>query len=101
MSLPSAEEFRALMSAARDCGVTRVKFSDGAGTDLEVELAPASPGERVVQQINASAGADPLDLIRRSAAEGQLMPPVRDLLDLIANGVRVIPTGDGDPTRPE
>lgn len=100
MGLPSAEEFRALLTAARDCGVTRCEF--GADGSVRFEMAAPTPGERVVQQINAaSPTGDPLDIIRRGAANGQEMPPVRDLLDLIANGARVIPAGNGDPTRPE
>ncbi len=100
MPLPTAEQFRALLTAARDCGVTKCEFApDGS---IRFEMAPVSPGERVVNEINAAtAGQDPLDVIRRQVSSGNELPPVRDLLDLVANGARVVQVGNGDPTRPE
>lgn len=98
MPLPSAEEFRALLTAARDCGVTRVKFSEGDNA-LEVELAAVSPGERIVEKLNSGGhlDEDPMTVIRREAAAGNKMP-ARDMLDHLVSGGRFVQVS-GDPTQ--
>jgi len=102
MNLPSAEEVRAVLTAARDCGVTRLKITLGPNPVFEAEMAPTSDGERILEKINRAAPLDddPLAIVRREVAAGNKMP-ARDLLDLIANGTRVVPVGSGDPTQPE
>lgn len=102
MNLPSAEEVRAVLTAARDCGVTRLKITLGPDSVFEAEMAAASDGERIIEKINRGAplNDDPLAIVRREVAAGTRMP-ARDLLDLVANGTRVIPVGGGDPTQPE
>jgi hypothetical protein len=100
MDLPKAEDLRALLEAARACGVTRLKITPDGG--VEAELAQATLGEVLIEQIDRGdpAGEDPLDIIRREAAAGNKMP-ARDMLEVLASGGRFVPTGGGDPTRPE
>jgi hypothetical protein len=100
MELPKAEDLRALLAAARDCGVTRFKLTADGGLDFE--MAASTPAERVVDEINRGAplGEDPLDIVRREAAAGNKMP-ARDMLEVLASGGRFVPTGGGDPTQPD
>lgn len=98
LALPNAEELHTLLLAARDCGVTRLKISpDG----VEVEMAPVSPGMRLVEEINSSAPLreDPLAIIRREAAAGNKLP-AQDMLEVLASGGRFVQVGSGDPTQP-
>lgn len=98
MDLPKADDLRALLAAARDCGVTKLRITPDGGIDAE--LTPLHPGVQMVEEINRGAPIeDPVDVIRRDAA-ARTKQPVRDLLDMLANGTRLVDTGNPDPTAP-
>jgi hypothetical protein len=98
MDLPDAAKLREVLTACRDAGVYTLKL--GA---LEVTFSPPSP----VDEINKlhPLPADPQELIRRSlqgglggspdAASGIGRP---DVLDVLANGGRLVDTQAGMPT---
>jgi hypothetical protein len=92
MAFPSAEELRALLSAARDAGCTHLKISP---TGIEAEFAPKS----VLQEINETVplAFDPLDIVRREVA-AQTKTSAVDLFDVVASGGRIVDAGNPDPT---
>lgn len=95
MDLPDPEHLRALLTVARECGVTRLSI----GT-FEAELSPLPAGVEVVRAINRGAplAEDPLDVVRREAGSASRLP-VRDLLDVLANGGRLVEIIAADPTQ--
>lgn len=97
MALPTAEDLRALLNAARDCGVTRLRITPDGG--IEAEMAPAT-AVRMVDEINRAAplAEDPLDVIRRETGAGTKQSAV-DMLDVLASGGRFVQVGSGDPTQ--
>jgi hypothetical protein len=97
MELPKPEELRALLTAARDCGVTRLRVSPDGG--IEADMAP-SASVAFADHSDRAPLEDPLDILRREAAAGNKMP-ARDMLEVLASGGRFVPTSSGDPTQPE
>ena len=95
MGLPTAEELRGLLQAARDCGVQRLRVGP-----LDVTFHPKS----VVEEINQAAPLpasqpDPLDIIRRNGTADARREPA-DILEALASGARLVETDNPDPTAP-
>jgi hypothetical protein len=104
MALPSAAELQAIFAAAREYGVTHLRVGP-----LEVRFAgPAAQpvpvafdGAAMVDAINAGAplpGQDPLDTIREGGLDSQRRM-VRDPLETLSRGGRLLDDGPADPTQ--
>lgn len=95
MTLPSAEELAALLKAAREQGVTRLRI--GA---LDVSFGPFTQAD-LVAMVNRDAplpAADtPLANERRRPSEATRERP--DMLEALADGSRLVEPMENDPTR--
>ena len=97
MDLPDAAKLREVLSACRDAGVATLKLGS-----LEVSFTPAS----LVDEIKRAhpLPADPQDVIRGSIMGGLGGTPDAvgiarpDVLDVLANGGRLVDTQAGMPT---
>lgn len=97
MSLPKAEDLAAVLAAIGDAGpklqaagFTRLRLGS-----LELNLAPKSPGERLVDDINAQAPLPPdtaVKLNNPTAAElkDAGFQPTFDIQEALANGARLV-----------
>ena len=100
---PKASQITAVLKAARDLGVTKLKIGDFEAEWAGPPIPEALPdGAALVAAINRAAPLprDPLEIIREENGREARKLNGRDALEVLASGGRLTINDSGDPTEP-